>query len=107
MRDPSARLGRPSIESKTSLVLIFSGVGRQAREPIGSSNFDHVVVLRALIMNRCLVGLESDHVFRTDEPEIQPDLKKARYRKWRDFGAGLNDRDIAAKAPTRRFSHLL
>ena len=49
----------------------------------------------------------SDHVFRTDEPEIQPDLKKARYRKWRDFGAGLNDRDIAAKASARRFSHLL
>lgn len=86
---------------------LIEGLGRQVRKSFGGSNFDHVVVLRGLIMSRCLASLESDHVIRMDKTKIQPDFKKARYRKWRDHGAGVNDGDSATEAPACRFSHFL
>ena len=49
---------------------LIEGLGRQVRKSFGGSNFDHVVVLRGPITNRCLIGLEWDRVTRLDEPQL-------------------------------------
>ena len=65
MRDPSAfRSSIDRIERVTGIDFL-AGLDED-RESFGGSNFDHVVVLRGLIMSRCLTSLESDHVFRID-----------------------------------------
>lgn len=49
---------------------LIEGLGRKVRKSFGGSNFDHVVVLRGPITNRCLIGLEWDRVTRLDEPQL-------------------------------------